>query len=257
MYEKSLFWMEVISISGRAHEAIVILKRTIEWLDLKVCCSLICHGIYLMLAGQTLDPNNKLTLFIHDTLQFVLAFIIPISKNALYIYLSALPFVPKHSLIAEKFSSRFPNMLTVTESRPAQQLFTIFIAEHNRHSVQCFVFSPDKKILASISNYNVYVCDSETGHPISGPFQLKYCVWFQAAYFCPIGTNILVRDYDSAVIQDIKRSKEQFTIEGRDFVFIQCGRQHSSIVSFDWIDKDGSSIQMDFRDVYMNQMFPT
>jgi len=77
-------------------------------------------------------------------------------------------------------------------------------------------------------------------------------VWFQAAYFCPIGTNILVRDYDSAVIWDIKRDKEQFTIEGQDFVFIQCGCWHSSIVSFDWIDKDESSIQMDFRDVYMN-----
>ena len=249
--------MEVMSISERAHKAVVILKRTIEWPDLKVYCSLICHGTYLMLAGQTLDPNNKLTLFIHDTLQFVLAFIIPISKNALYIYLSALPFVPEHSLIAEKFSSRFPNMLTVTEGRPAQQPFTIFTAEYDRHSVQCLVFSPDKKILASISDYNVYVCDSETGHLISGPFQLKYCVWFQAAYFCPIGTNILVRDYDSAVIQDIKRSKEQFTIEGRDFVFIQYGHWHSSIVSFDWKDKDGSSIQMDFRDIYMNQMFPT
>jgi len=82
-------------------------------------------------------------------------------------------------------------------------------------------------------------------------------VWFQAAYFCPIGTNILVRDYDSTVIWDIKRSKKQFTIEGQDFVFIQCGRWHSSIVSFDWIDKDGSSIQMDFRDVYMNQIFLT
>jgi len=90
-----------------------------------------------------------------------------------------------------------------------------------------------------------------------GPFQLKYCVWFQAVCFCPSGTNILVGDYDSAVIWDIKRGKEQFTIEGRDFIFIQYGRWHSSIVSFDWIDKDGSSIWMDFRDIYINQIFLT
>jgi len=50
MYEKSLFWMEVMSVSGRAHEAVAILKRTIEWPDLKVCCSLVCHGIYLMVS---------------------------------------------------------------------------------------------------------------------------------------------------------------------------------------------------------------
>ena len=51
MYDKLLFWMEVMSISGRAHEAIAILKRTLEWPELKVCCSLVCHGTYLMLAG--------------------------------------------------------------------------------------------------------------------------------------------------------------------------------------------------------------
>jgi len=51
MYNKLLFWMEVMSISGRAHEAVAILKRTLEWPDLKVCCSLVCHGTYLMLAG--------------------------------------------------------------------------------------------------------------------------------------------------------------------------------------------------------------
>ena len=148
-------------------------------------------------------------------------------------------------------------MLTVTEGRPAQWPFTIFTAEHDRHSVQCLVFSPDKKIFTSIFNYNIYICDSETGHLILGPFQLKYCVWFQAACFYPSGTNILVREYDNAVIWDIKKGKEQFTIESQDFVFIQYGGWHSSIISFDWIDEDGSSIQMDFRDVYMNQMFPT
>ena len=51
MYEKLLFWMEVMSISGRVYEATLILKRALAWPKLKVCCSLVCHGIYLMLAG--------------------------------------------------------------------------------------------------------------------------------------------------------------------------------------------------------------
>jgi len=51
MYEKSLFWIEVMSISGRAHETIAILKRTLEWPQFNVCCLLICHGTYLMLTG--------------------------------------------------------------------------------------------------------------------------------------------------------------------------------------------------------------
>ena len=51
MYEKSLFWIEMMSVSERVHETVTILKRTIEWPDLKVCCSLVCHGTYLMLAS--------------------------------------------------------------------------------------------------------------------------------------------------------------------------------------------------------------
>ena len=51
MYEKLLFWMEVMSISGRIYEATPILKKALAWPKLKVCCSLACHGTYLMSAG--------------------------------------------------------------------------------------------------------------------------------------------------------------------------------------------------------------
>ena len=72
----------------------------------------------------------------------------PISESTPYIYLSALPFAPEHSLATEKFSSRFPNTLTVTEGRPTQWPFTLFTAEHDKGSVDCFVFSPDEKMFA-------------------------------------------------------------------------------------------------------------
>ena len=146
MYDKLLFWMEVMSISGRAHEAVAILKRTLEWPELNVCCSLVCHGTYLI-------PNNELTIFIHDTLRFVSAFVTPISASAPHIYLSALPFAPEHSLVTQKFSSRFPNTLTVTEGRPAQWPFTLFTAERDKGSVDCLVFSPDEKMFACASYF--------------------------------------------------------------------------------------------------------
>ena len=48
IYEKLLFWMEVMSISGRVYEATLILKRALSWPELQVCCSLVFHGTYLM-----------------------------------------------------------------------------------------------------------------------------------------------------------------------------------------------------------------
>ena len=192
-------------------------------------------------------------MFIHDTLRFVSAFIIPISASAPHIYLSALPFAPEHSLVAQKFSSRFPNTLTVTEGRPAQWPFTLFTAEHEG-SVWCLVFSPDEKTFAFILYGNVYICDSETGHLISGPFEHEPHLEFEYACFSPNGTHILVRYDDSAIVWDIERGEKQFSIEGRHFVFIQCGRWCGSIASMDEDedvdddddgdgDEDGLSIQ--------------
>ena len=37
MYEKLLFWIEVMSILGKAHEVSAILKRALEWPRLAVC----------------------------------------------------------------------------------------------------------------------------------------------------------------------------------------------------------------------------
>ena len=51
IYDKLLFWMEVMSILERAYEAVAILKRTLEWPELKVYCLLVCHGTCLMLTG--------------------------------------------------------------------------------------------------------------------------------------------------------------------------------------------------------------
>ena len=139
----------------------------------------------------------------------------------------------------------------MTEGRPAQWPSTLFTAEHGG-SVECLVFSPDEKTFACISEESVYICDSETGHLISGSFDLEHHSEFEYACFSPNGTHILVRYYNSAIVLDIERGEEQFRIGGRDFVFIQCGRWCGRIASMDEDedddddddeDEDGSSIQ--------------
>ena len=131
----------------------------------------------LMVGGQTFDPDNELTSFIRDALRFISAFIVPISESAPHIYLSALPFSPERSLVANNFCSRFPNTLKIVEGKPVQWPMTIFTAEHHNDSVKSIVFSPDGKTFASISTRFMndiaimYICDSETGYCISGPFE--------------------------------------------------------------------------------------
>jgi len=86
---------------------------------------------------------------------------------------------------------------------------------------------------------NTYVCDSETGHCISGPFESN---GFLGACFSPDGKHILVRTPGNAVVWEIERGEKVSRIEGFDFVFIHCGRNKGRIASMDWIDEDGPSI---------------
>ena len=76
--------------------------------------------IHLMLAGQSLNSDNELTLFIHNAVRFVSIFLIPISQRAPHVYISALPFAPEESLVARKFCPRFPNTLAITQGKPNQ-----------------------------------------------------------------------------------------------------------------------------------------
>ena len=178
MYEKPLFWIEAMSILGKADEVSAILEEVIEWPALAVCPEFVFYNTILRLTGQTLDPMNELTLFIRDAVRFISAFLMPISQHPPQIYLSALPFTFERSLVDEKFRPRFPN---ISDSRPSQWPMIIFTAEHNKQPVECIVRSPDEKTFTSISVplqqcATVYVCDSETGHCISGPFELKIYV---------------------------------------------------------------------------------
>ena len=110
--------------------------------------------------------------------------------------------------------------------------------------MECIVLSPDEKTFVSTSSSwgmtNTYVCDSETGHCISGPFEWN---GFLGACFSPDGKHILVITSDNAVVWEIERGEKVSQIEGFDFVFIHCGRNKGRIASMDWIDEDGSLIR--------------
>ena len=238
MDEKLLFWLEAMSLLGKTYEASLILRRALGW---KVCLQFIFCDAFLMLAGQTLNPNHELTLFIRDTLRFISAFITPISQSAPQIYVSSLSFSPEQSLVAKKFCSRFPNTVVVTEEKPSQWPMTVFTAEHHKDGVRRMVFSPDESTFASIcADETMCVCDSETGHRISGPFELSYDELLNWACFSPDGKHILLCFESYATVLDIVTGEEQFRIEGLDFVFIQDGRK---IASTDGIDEDKAGDQ--------------
>ena len=122
----------------------------------------------------------------------------------------------------------------------------VFTAEHHNAYVQHVVFSLDESTFASISPQTMYVCDSETGHRISGPFELSNYGKVYNACFSPDGKHILLGFGSYAEVWDIEMGEEQFQIKGYDFTFIHHdGRIVSAcLVDGDW---DGSQDESGFR----------
>ena len=174
-------------------------------------------------------------MFIHDVLRLISAFFIPISQSAPHVYLSALPFAPEESHVARKFRSRFHDVFEVTQGKPSQWPMAVLTAEHHKASVFHMDFSPDKSMFSSTSLGAAYICDSMTGHCISGPFEI---FGMSEARFSPTGKHILFKYWSYAVVWDIERCEEQFRIEGSDFAFIHHDGRIASVV---WFDEGGNS----------------
>ena len=75
-----------------------------------------------------------------------------------------------------------------------------FTAEHHKDGMLHLVFSLDESIFTSISPQTMYVCNSETGHCISDPFELYNYENIYNAYFSPDGKHILLEFYSYAIV---------------------------------------------------------
>ena len=180
------------------------------------------------------------SLFIHDALRFISAFIVPISQSAPHLYISALPFASEQSRVARKFHSRFPNTLVLAEGKLSQWPMVAFTAEHHKDPVKYVSFSPDESTFVSVLGLGrfqtIYVCDSETGHCISGPCELPNLGIGRNARFSPDGKRILLEFDSDIVVWDIEMGKEQLRIKGYGSSFIHDGK----IASIYWVDEGAS-----------------
>jgi len=126
----------------------------------------------------------------------------------------------------------------------------VFTAEHHSAPVQRVFFSLDESTFASITSQTMYVCDSETGHCISGPFELPNYEKVYNACFSPDGKHILLEFGSYAVVWDIEMGEEQFQIEGYQFAFIHHDRRIVSAcgVDGDWVGSQANRILVQLWD---------
>src|SRR6266540_1677839 len=96
---------------------------------------------------------------VKDAIAFVEYFGYPMAQSAPHIYLSALPFAPSSSLIAEIYSPQFPRILDVKCGRLVKWPPLVrSISVHNKPNVVCIAWSRnDKYMAAGLLDGNIFV----------------------------------------------------------------------------------------------------
>ncbi|OCH91560.1 hypothetical protein OBBRIDRAFT_519952 [Obba rivulosa] len=156
MREKLLYWFEALSVLGALNTAALALG---------------CLHRRLLPDVSKKDPAaENLVILARDAMKFVRYFAPAMSQSAPHIYLSALPFSPKMSTVANMYRREFGNTIRVSYGEltdwPAEQL----VIRGHEDAVLSIAFSPDgQHIVSGSHDTTIRMWDVQTGQAVAGP----------------------------------------------------------------------------------------
>ena len=96
---------------------------------------------------------------------------IALAKSAPHIYVSALPFAPKNSLVYAKYSSLFPHTLLMEHGQLFDWPSSEMVISNVGSAVLSIAVSPDgQHIVSGLDNGTICVWNTTIGEMAAGPF---------------------------------------------------------------------------------------
>ncbi|KAJ7144094.1 WD40 repeat-like protein [Mycena epipterygia] len=177
-HRKFLYWLEVLSLLTKIPTASIALR---------------------IAAHYVKGYDEDLADFFADAVKFVSAFAPLIAQSATHIYLSAVPFAPQKSRIAQQFAQYFPQTVAFKSILGTNWPSIQIVLHGHTYPVNSVLFSSDSRHIASGGgDATVRVWDAETGGLIAGPFE-GHTKSVSSVHFSPNGKWIASGSADNMV----------------------------------------------------------
>ncbi|KIK56926.1 hypothetical protein GYMLUDRAFT_173660, partial [Collybiopsis luxurians FD-317 M1] len=190
--EYSLYWMEVLSILNKVKIIIRSMKNMLEWIPPAMVCLLSFIQKFVYVFGKMIGQSTP------------------------HLYLSALPLLPKDSLLREIYLPHFPKLAKVCKGHKVYWPSLQVILQGYTGGIQSVAFSPDgKNIAAGSQDSSVLIWDTESGHLICSPLEGHAGPVWSVAFF-PDSRRIASSSSDFTVkIWDLEKGNTaQISLQG-------------------------------------------
>src|SRR6266576_2673764 len=170
LHYRLLYWLEVLSLIKKVNMASGMLLSVLRWNQVRQNAE-----TFVPLASKsTIFQENidDIASFASDAMRFVFVFGPPISQSAPHIYVSALPFAPKNSLVAKQYLRLYPNTLCLKTGKVDHWPASISVFGGHADAVSSVAFSQDsKRIVSGSHDQTIRIWDAETGEVVVGPLK--------------------------------------------------------------------------------------
>ncbi|KAF8505078.1 hypothetical protein BU17DRAFT_58057 [Hysterangium stoloniferum] len=145
--EHFLYWLEVLSARSRVGRVTEMLLDAAEWME----------------------RYNTDAMWLRDAARFARAFKTVIIQSIPHIYLSALPFAPKTSMIAKWYRARYPQLLQIEDGGDESWPTTQQILVGHTSKIWCLALSHDGRFIVSgCGDGTLTLWDTATGSSVHG-----------------------------------------------------------------------------------------
>ncbi|KAJ7144098.1 WD40-repeat-containing domain protein [Mycena epipterygia] len=222
-HRKFLYWLEILSLLRKIPTASIAFR---------------------VAANYVKGYDEDLTDFVADAVKFVSAFAPLIAQSATHIYLSAVPFAPQKSRIAQQFAPYFPYTVAFESVLGTNWPSIQKVLPGHAGNVHSVHFSPDGRHIASGGeDATVRIWDTETGALVAEPFEEHRGPVF-SVHFSPDGKWIASGAVDKTVC--IRDAQTGILVAGRleeervGCVHIRNIQANTPVASFKTLEEDAN-----------------